>query len=94
MSLVNLLELPMKKLSAVFLTTAVAAGVAASPADAARSYRNCTALNKDYPHGVGRPGAQDKTSGNRVTTFKRSNDLYNANTGRDRDRDGIACEKA
>jgi len=60
---------------------------------AARSFANCTALNKVYPHGVGKWGAKDHTSGTRVTTFKRSNDLYNANKGSDRDGDGIACEK-
>ena len=56
-------------------------------------YRNCTALNKRYPHGVGKVGARDKTSGIPVTTFKRSNRLYELNKGRDRDKDRIACEK-
>jgi hypothetical protein len=60
---------------------------------AAKSFANCTALNKVYPHGVGKWGAKDHTSGTRVTTFKRSNDLYRANRGMDRDGDGIACEK-
>jgi Excalibur calcium-binding domain len=57
-------------------------------------FPNCKALNAKYPHGVGRVGARDKTSGTPVTTFKRSNALYEANRGRDRDKDGIACEKA
>lgn len=39
-------------------------------------YKNCTALNKKYPHGVGKVGARDKTSGDPVTTFKRSNRIY------------------
>jgi hypothetical protein len=58
-------------------------------------YENCTELNGDYPHGVGLPGARDRTrSGtNPVTTFKESTRLYNANSGKDRDNDGIACEK-
>ncbi len=50
-------------------------------------------MNKDYPHGVGRKGARDKTSGTAVTNFKVSNSLYAANSGSDRDKDGIACEK-
>jgi len=60
-----------------------------------RHYPNCTALNKDYPHGVGKPGAVDRTSHNapRVTNFYVSLGLYNANRHSDRDRDGIACEK-
>jgi hypothetical protein len=60
-------------------------------------YKNCTNLNKRYPHGVGRANARDKTSGEPVTTFKRSNRIYRAatsyNGGLDRDKDGIACEK-
>ncbi len=35
-------------------------------------YKNCTNLNKKYPHGVGRAKARDKTSGERVTNFKRA----------------------
>ncbi len=83
----------MKKPIAVLSAAAVAFAVAVTPASAARSYSNCTALNKDYPHGVGKPGARDKTSGKPVTNFKRDKALYNANTKSDRDKDGIACEK-
>jgi hypothetical protein len=46
-----------------------------------------------YPHGVGRPGAVDQTSGTPVTTFERSDALYSANSESDRDGDLIACEK-
>ncbi|MFW0795387.1 excalibur calcium-binding domain-containing protein [Gordonia sp. CPCC 205515] len=67
--------------------------VVAAPAQAATSYSNCKALNADYPHGVGRSGAVDSTSGTPVTNFTVDGDLYNSNTGRDRDGDGIACEK-
>ncbi len=68
--------------------------VVASPADAAnKTYKNCTALNKDYKHGVGKPGAKDKTSGRPVTTFKKSKAIYDKNKKSDRDKDGIACEK-
>jgi Excalibur calcium-binding domain len=56
---------------------------------------NCKALNADYPHGVGRPGARDKTRNRSepVTTFKISKPLYEANRESDRDDDGIACER-
>ena len=50
-------------------------------------------LNRVYPHGVGRYGARDHTSGTPVTNFRRSNRLYRQNKGLDRDKDGIACEK-
>ena len=61
-------------------------------------YKNCTNLNKRFPHGLGRSGARDRTSDTPVTKFKRSTKLYNVamsfNRGLDRDKDGIACEKA
>jgi hypothetical protein len=61
-------------------------------------YKNCTALHKRYPHGVGRLGARNTTSGTPVTTFKRSTRIYRQamsyNRGLDRDKDGIACEQA
>ena len=60
-----------------------------------KRYANCKELNRDHPHGVGRPGAVDHVSGSTepVTDFLRHAGLYNANTGRDGDKDGIACEK-
>jgi hypothetical protein len=61
-------------------------------------YRNCTNLNKRYPNGIGKLTARDRTSGTPVTNFKRSTRIYNIamshNRGLDRDKDGIACEKA
>lgn len=73
--------------------------VALAPAaQAAPSYKNCTELQKTYPHGIGRADARDKTSGRPVTTFRKDtagyNKAMNANRGLDRDKDGIACEKA
>jgi hypothetical protein len=73
--------------------TAVTFGGTAAQAAPAKKYSNCTKLNKDYPHGVGKPGAKDKTSGTPVTTFTRNKKVYKQNTARDRDKDGIACEK-
>jgi Excalibur calcium-binding domain len=58
-----------------------------------RQYSNCKALNRRYPHGVGRRGARDRTSGRPVTTFLRNNRLYERNRHLDRDKDRIACEK-
>jgi hypothetical protein len=65
----------------------------ASSVGAQASFRNCTAMHTKYPHGVGKIGAHDKTSGVPVTNFRRSNRLYYLNRGLDRDKDGIACEK-
>lgn len=61
----------------------------------AKKFKNCAALNKAYPHGVGKTKAKDKTSGRSkpVTNFKKNNALYQANKHLDRDKDGVACEK-
>ncbi len=61
-------------------------------APAAESFANCAEMHTKYPHGVGRPGAVDHTSGTPVTTFVQSQELYDANSDHDGDGDGIACE--
>jgi hypothetical protein len=65
-----------------------------TPTPTPTQFANCSAMNKIYPHGVGKPGAHDKTTGKPVTIFYVNAALYAANTNSDRDRDGIACEKA
>ena len=89
----------MRLLLILALVVAVAAVLASSAAAVvAPAWKNCTRVNKSYPHGVGRIGARDHTAGTPVTTFKRRNALYNEamdnNKGLDRDKDGIACESA
>jgi hypothetical protein len=89
--------------TAALALAALAVGVVAEPTAAATAAapawtKNCTAMHRKYPHGVGRVGARDKTSGTPVTNFKRSNTLYATamryNRGLDRDGDKIACEQA
>ena len=80
-------------LTALLLVGPAGAGVERATVTA-KEFRNCTALNRVYPHGVGRVGARDRTTGTPVRNFKRSNLLYRQNTKSDRDKDGIACEKA
>jgi hypothetical protein len=81
------------------LAGAVAHGApfAAAASAVSAPWKNCAQVNKRYPHGVGKVRARDKTSGTPVTSFKRSNALYNTamryNKGLDRDKDGIVCEK-
>jgi hypothetical protein len=89
-----------------FAATAAAAMLIAGPAGAANGsalaipalYKSCASLNKKYPPGLGKVGARDHTSGTPVTNFKRSTKLHKLamsyNCGLDRDKDGIACEKA
>jgi len=57
-------------------------------------YKNCTYLNKKYPHGAGLKGAKDK-SAKPVTNFTViSTAFYNTNkVALDRDKDNILCEK-
>jgi hypothetical protein len=65
--------------SAVLSATAMVWGGAplASAASAVPApWKNCTQVNKRYPHGVGKVGARDKTSCTPVTNFKRRNFLY------------------
>jgi hypothetical protein len=72
---------------------APAAGSVSALAQKAVRFKNCTALNKKYRHGVGQKGARDKSSRKPVTNFTRNNALYAANRHLDRDHDKIACEK-
>ena len=93
----------MKKVAAILAASVALMSftfATATPAEAAsaKKYQNCTQLNKKYPHGVGKVGAKDQSSGRKVTNFKKSNSVYKTamshNRGLDRDGDGIACEKA
>ncbi len=87
-------------MTAVAATAVAAALSVAAPASAHTTgiHDNCTALNKKFPHGIGLKKARDKTSGTPVTNFKRNNKIYKTavrhNGTLDRDKDGIACEKA
>lgn len=65
----------------------------AGPADAATHYANCTAMHQVYKYGVARSDAaadrQQRTGHYRPAV--RPN-VYEANAGSDRDKDGTACE--
>jgi len=57
------------------------------------TFKNCTELNKVYSGGVAN-SASIKNKGGK-TKYKPfvSLELYNANSSKDRDKDGIACER-
>ena len=82
------------KAKAAAQAKARATASAPPPPPAATSYDNCTDMHADYKGGVALPGAVDhRTSGghaNFAPVYSRS--LYEANSGSDRDGDGIACE--
>ena len=86
----------MKPAATISVLTVAFAVVGSANARIPSQWKNCTAVNKRYPHGIGKVGAHDKTTGTPVTNFKRSTKLYRVatgyNKGLDRDKDGIACE--
>ncbi len=58
----------------------------------AKTFKNCTELNKVYKGGVALPGATNTGGATRYQPmFNKA--LYLANKKSDRDNDGIACEK-
>jgi hypothetical protein len=71
------------------------------PTTTAKKFKNCTALNKTYPGGVAKNSKVHNTktvAGHKVRAKsthkpKVSASLYKANSGLDRDKDGIACER-
>jgi hypothetical protein len=70
---------------------------AAAPASAQTKYANCTALHKDFKHGVARSAAAAQRQVNdgygRPAYGKHARDVYWANRANlDRDKDGTACE--
>ena len=87
----------MKRMSAIVLSASLAFGVSAvSPAStdaAAKSFKNCTELNKSYKGGVAMNSKVKNKGGKTKYKPLASADLYNANKDKDRDKDGIACER-
>ena len=73
---------------------AIALGLSVIPISqaSAKTFKNCTELNKVYPGGVALPGAVNKGGATKLTP-KYNKKLYTANKKSDRDKDGIACEK-
>ena len=61
-------------------------------AERATTYKNCTALNKVYKGGVAKVGAKNVGGKTNYKPYY-NNELYKANSGSDRDKDGIACER-
>ena len=82
----------MKKTITISIALAVALSVIPISQASAKTFKNCTALNKVYPGGVALPGAINK-GGTTKLTPKYNKKLYMANKKSDRDKDGIACEK-
>ena len=58
-----------------------------------KKYANCKALNKVYPGGVAKSSKAKNKGGKTKYKPKASSTLYEANKAKDRDKDGIACER-
>lgn len=90
----------MKKLFFIGLSAAIAFGFSTSALDTVDAkttkvvkYANCKALNKVYSGGVAKSSTVKNKGGK--TKYKPfvSKAIYNANISKDRDKDGIACER-
>ncbi|WP_214760919.1 MULTISPECIES: excalibur calcium-binding domain-containing protein [unclassified Exiguobacterium] len=87
----------MKKVSLALSTFILMIGLTVTPTEsvdaAAKRFKNCTEMNKVYKGGV----AKSKTTKNKggKTRYKPyvNKALYDANQSKDRDKDGIACER-
>jgi hypothetical protein len=86
------MEAVMKKSLALGITLILGFSILPISQASAKTFKNCTELNKKYPGGVALPGAVNK-GGKTKLTPKYNKKLYKANKKSDRDKDGIACEK-
>ena len=59
----------------------------------AKTYSNCTELNKTYKGGVAKTSKTKNKGGKTKYKPHVSKELYLANKSMDRDKDNIACEK-
>jgi hypothetical protein len=81
-------------IAAAAMSPAAASSSTTAPTAGPKKYKNCAALNRVYPHGLAKSKTvKDHTSGTPVKSFWVNAKVYAVNTGLDRDKDGIACEK-
>ena len=69
------------------------APVSASPLVVTKKFANCTELNKVYPGGIAKSKSVKNKGGVTKKTPTVSAALYSENKAKDRDGDGIVCEK-
>jgi hypothetical protein len=65
----------------------------ASPGQFERKFSNCTELNKVYPGGVAKNKKVKNKGGATKNMPAIKPSIYKKNASKDRDRDGIACER-
>lgn len=86
----------LKKVS-VFVIAALVSGFGISGANASphiveKKFSNCAALNKVYPGGVAKSAKWVNKGGEIKNKPTVNAKVYAENSGKDRDKDGIACE--
>ncbi|AGX02852.1 excalibur calcium-binding domain-containing protein [Bacillus infantis] len=79
--------------SLLILSVSFSMNAEAKTTSAAKTYKNCTELNKDYKGGVARSSSAKNKGGKTKYKPYVSQALYDANKSKDRDGDSIACEK-
>jgi hypothetical protein len=87
----------MKKMFTILLSfglvLAFSFGAPQSAEAKAKTYNNCTELNKDYKGGVSKSSSVKNKGGKTKYKPYVSKALYEANKKSDRDKDLIACER-
>ncbi|MBK3493300.1 excalibur calcium-binding domain-containing protein [Viridibacillus sp. YIM B01967] len=86
----------MKKTLFATFTTTLLLGLSVLPLEtdaSAKTFKNCTELNKVYKGGVAKNDKVKNKGGKTKYTPTVSAKLYAANATKDRDSDGIACER-
>jgi Excalibur calcium-binding domain len=87
----------MKKLLPIMITSGLIVGMITIPTEAAtpkaKTYKNCTELNKAYKGGVAKASNVKNKGGKTKYKPYVSKAIYEANKKSDRDKDLIACER-
>jgi hypothetical protein len=83
----------MRRIVTIGLSAILTLGLAQVPAQAAHHYRNCTALHRDWRHGVAKSKRAARREVNDGYGYPHvSRRLYRANRTLDANNDGVACE--
>ncbi|GLC88916.1 excalibur calcium-binding domain-containing protein [Lysinibacillus piscis] len=85
-----------KRATTLIVSTLLIGGALIAPIStdaAAKSYSNCAELNKDYKGGVAKDANVKNKGGKTKFAPFVSAELYKVNSSKDRDNDGIACER-
>lgn len=88
----------MKKTFIVLVSVALGLGLnalsaSAKPITFGEKFSNCSQLNKVYPGGVAKSSSVRNQGGKTKKTPTVNARVYAENSSKDRDKDGIACEK-